>query len=79
MSMYVCALFTLWILEWLGEANIPPNHDMLRPDHNTGNSVPYSFRAGRAFFYVLQTRVQPFSDAIIKATLSTQLLKDAEC
>ena len=29
---------------------------MLRPDHNTGNSVRYSFPTGRAFFYVLQAR-----------------------
>ena len=29
-----------------------------RPDHNTGNSVPYSFRTVHGFFYVLQNREQ---------------------
>ena len=57
--MYVPYLRLDYRVAWWSEylrVFILPNHDMLRPDHNTGNSVRYSFPTGRAFFYVLQAR-----------------------
>ena len=54
-----------------------PNPTTSRPDHNTGNSVPYSLRIVCGFFNVPhQYRETVYRPRITKAALSPQLFKE---